>query len=102
MIWLSEVVTRPGGPTVMVPRLRVPRVPLKITCKPLTGSSRELRKQNGPRFGTEFAHVIHVQSEFRWHRDRHGGHPVYFPGTVQLKFAASSMLPEPLYFATCG
>src|ERR1700736_112770 len=39
----------------MVPRPRVPPVPLKITCRPLTGSSMELRKQNGPRFGTEFA-----------------------------------------------
>ena len=34
------------------PPVTVPRVPSKITCKPLTGSSMELRKQNVPRLGT--------------------------------------------------
>jgi len=57
--WLSDAVMRPGGPTVIFPRFKVPRVPVKITCKPLTGSSMEFRKQNGPRLGMGHTTVVH-------------------------------------------
>jgi hypothetical protein len=36
-------------------------VPVKITCNPLTGSSIELRKQNGPRSGTEFTPLCNLR-----------------------------------------
>jgi hypothetical protein len=47
----------------MVPSRTIPRVPLKITCRSFTGSSVELRKQNGPGFEKPSRSEFHSAEE---------------------------------------